>query len=265
MIMIKKIAIKIIKAMLWCLDKDHRVTEEIAIDDMKKFTHVIDQDFKSDFGQVTKAFRTIPYELWELKTTSKTLYAADKHRVIRANGECAWLEDLSPGDAIKTDVGIEIVTACRSLNIRTHMYCVQVDTEDPNDPNNHLLYTDGVLSHNTTVAAAYLLWRAMFVDDTQILIAANKFVQAMEIMDRIRYGYEECPNHIRAGVMEYNKGTIAFDNGSKITARATTSDAGRGLSITLLYCLAGETTVTVRDKTTGEIKNVSLADLYSEL
>jgi hypothetical protein len=87
----------------------------------------------------------------------------------------------------------------------------------------------------TTTAAAYLLWRAMFVPDTQILIAANKFVQAMEIMDRIRYGYEECPNYIRAGVTEYNKGTITFDNGSRITARATTSDAGRGLSITLLY------------------------------
>lgn len=87
----------------------------------------------------------------------------------------------------------------------------------------------------TTTAAAFLLWKAMFNADTQILIAANKFSQAMEIMDRIRYSYEECPNYIRAGVTEYNKGTITFDNGSSITARATTSDAGRGLSITLLY------------------------------
>ncbi len=87
----------------------------------------------------------------------------------------------------------------------------------------------------TTTAAAYLLWRAMFVPDTKILIAANKMVSALEIMDRIRYGYEECPNFIRAGVTEYNKGTLSFDNGSKITARATTGDAGRGLSITLLY------------------------------
>lgn len=87
----------------------------------------------------------------------------------------------------------------------------------------------------TTTAAAFLLWKAMFVADTKILVAANKFSAAMEIMDRIRYSYEECPNYIRAGVTEYNKGTITFDNGSKITARATTSDAGRGLSITLLY------------------------------
>ncbi|RYF11345.1 MAG: hypothetical protein EOO77_19565, partial [Oxalobacteraceae bacterium] len=88
----------------------------------------------------------------------------------------------------------------------------------------------------TTCAAAYLLWKAMFTPDTTILITANKLVQALEIMDRIRYAYENLPDHIRAGIVEYNKGTIAFDNGSKIVSRATSSDAGRGLSISLLYC-----------------------------
>lgn len=87
----------------------------------------------------------------------------------------------------------------------------------------------------TTCAAAYLLWKAMFQPDTTILITANKLVQALEIMDRIRYAYENLPDHIRAGITEYNKGTVAFDNGSKIVSRATSSDAGRGLSITLLY------------------------------
>lgn len=87
----------------------------------------------------------------------------------------------------------------------------------------------------TTVAAGYLLWRAMFVPDSTILVTANKYVQALEIMDRVRFAYENLPDHIRAGIVEYNKGTIAFDNGSKIISRATTSDAGRGLSISLLY------------------------------
>lgn len=87
----------------------------------------------------------------------------------------------------------------------------------------------------TTCAAAFLLWKAMFQPDTTILITANKLVQALEIMDRIRYAYENLPDHIRAGITEYNKGTVSFDNGSKIVSRATTSDAGRGLSITLLY------------------------------
>lgn len=89
----------------------------------------------------------------------------------------------------------------------------------------------------TTCAAAYLLWVAMFQQDTTILLAANKMVQALEIMDRIRFAYEnlEQYNWLRAGITEYNKGTLGFDNGSRIIARATTPDAGRGLSISLLY------------------------------
>lgn len=260
--MFKSLAVKIIQGILWLIDPDHRVKEEIAMDDMRKFTHVIKQDFKSDFGHVSNAFRTVPYEVWELKTETKTLLAADKHRVIRDDHTTAWLDELKPGDLLKTDTGTERVVTCRSLGIRTHMYCIEVNTDDPNDPYNHLYYSDGILSHNTTCAAAYILWRAMFVPDSTILITANKLVQALEIMDRIRFTYENLPNHIRAGVTEYNKGSIAFDNGSRIVSRATASDAGRGLSISLLYCLAGETTVTVRDKLTGEIKNVSLCDLY---
>lgn len=260
----KLVLIKIIQALLWFIDKDHRTTEPI-IDDWKKFTHEQDVDFQSDFGRATKVFRTIPYPVWELKTENKSLLCADKHRVIDENHECVWIENLKVGDKIKTDTGIEKVVSCRNLGIKTHMYCIQVDTDDPADPNNHLYYSNGILSHNTTCAAAYLLWKAMFTPDTTILITANKLVQALEIMDRIRYAYENLPNHIRAGITEYNKGTITFDNGSKILSRATSSDAGRGLSISLLYCLAGETEVTVRDKNSGEIRNISLKDLYDEI
>ena len=87
----------------------------------------------------------------------------------------------------------------------------------------------------TTCAAGFLLWKAMFTPGTTILGAANKFVQAIEITDCIKYAYENLPDHIRAGVIEYNKSTIKFDNGSRIVSRATTPDAGRGLSISLLY------------------------------
>jgi hypothetical protein len=88
----------------------------------------------------------------------------------------------------------------------------------------------------TTCAMAYLLWRAMFMQDQTILIVANKGAAALEIMKRIRFGYEELPDYIRAGVTTYNKGSIEFDNGSIIVARATTPDAARGMSISLLYC-----------------------------
>ncbi len=88
----------------------------------------------------------------------------------------------------------------------------------------------------TATAAAYLLWFAMFHPDKTILIAANVLRQALEIMHRIQTAYEECPDHIRAGVTEYNKGSISFDNGSRIIAQATTANTGRGMAISLLYC-----------------------------
>lgn len=88
----------------------------------------------------------------------------------------------------------------------------------------------------TTCAAAYLLWYAMFNDDKTILIAANVFRQALEIMQRVKMAYEECPDHIRAGVVKYNETSISFDNGSRIMAQATTKNTGRGMAISLLYC-----------------------------
>ena len=87
----------------------------------------------------------------------------------------------------------------------------------------------------STSAAGYLLWYAMFVPDSTILIAAHKYTGAQEIMQRIRYAYELCPNHIRAGSTNYNKGSVEFDNGSRIVSATTTETTGRGMSISLLY------------------------------
>ena len=88
----------------------------------------------------------------------------------------------------------------------------------------------------TTCAAVYLTWYAMFHPDQTILIAAHKYSGAQEIMQRIRYVYETCPDHIRAGVTSYNKGSIEFENGSRIVSATTTGNTGRGMSISLLYC-----------------------------
>ena len=90
-------------------------------------------------------------------------------------------------------------------------------------------------SGKTTTAAGYLLWYAMFNRDVTILIAANKFRAANEIMDRVKFAYEELPDWIRAGVSTYNVQDVKFDNGSRIKATTTTPDSGRGMSISLLY------------------------------
>lgn len=88
----------------------------------------------------------------------------------------------------------------------------------------------------TTTAAGYLLWYAMFIPNSTILVAAHKSTGALEIMSRIRFAYETCPDNIRCGVTGYNKGSIDFENGSRIIAQTTNPTTGRGLSISVLYC-----------------------------
>ena len=88
----------------------------------------------------------------------------------------------------------------------------------------------------TTCASAYLIWYAMFVPDSQILIAAHKFTGAQDIMNRVRFVYENLPDFLRAGAYSYNRNTLEFDNGSRIKATTTTENTGRGMSLSVIYC-----------------------------
>lgn len=87
----------------------------------------------------------------------------------------------------------------------------------------------------TQTISMFLLWYAMFHMDQTILIASKNNAHAMEIMDRIRFAYEELPHWLKAGCRYYNKHNIEFDNGSRIKSEATTEKTGRGLSISKLY------------------------------
>lgn len=90
----------------------------------------------------------------------------------------------------------------------------------------------------TTCAAAYILWKvvtALKEKKETILVTANKLSQAQEILERIKYSYGLLPKWLVPGVIKNNERSMVFDNGSKILCRATTPDAGRGLSPTLVY------------------------------
>lgn len=122
---------------------------------------------------------------------------------------------------------IKSITPVESVPCR----CLQVDNDD------HLFLAGKTLipTHNTTVAAAYILWYAMFHPNQTVLLLGNVQSAALETMFRIRYAYEACPDHIRDGIIEYNKLSIRFENNSRIIASATSPTAARGKSVNLLY------------------------------
>lgn len=230
--MLTKILIRLIKIILWVIDRDHRSAHDIQ-DNVKKFTNVDHHYFSSDFGIASTAVRTVPYEVWEVVTERTTLYCADKHRLINDQLDCVYAEDLKPGDRLMSSAGFQAVRSVRNLGVRVHMFCLEIIAAPR--PYQHLYLTNGLLSHNTTTASCYLLWKAMFCPDTKILIAANKLTAAQEVMTRVKYAWEECPSHIKCGVRKYNERSVVFDNGSQIECIATTPDAARGKSLTLLY------------------------------
>jgi hypothetical protein len=89
----------------------------------------------------------------------------------------------------------------------------------------------------SVTAVAYLLWYVCFNFDKTVLIASRSNEHAMELVERIRFAYEQLPLWIKPGVKDdgWNKHTLSFDNGSRIISSATSENAGRGFSISLLY------------------------------
>lgn len=86
----------------------------------------------------------------------------------------------------------------------------------------------------TTMMTIYTLWVACFSEDQRILVVANKEQTAINIFKRIRLAYEQLPNWLKPGVIEYGKTSMVLANGSSIGISTTSSDAGRGDSCNCL-------------------------------
>ena len=87
----------------------------------------------------------------------------------------------------------------------------------------------------TTTLVGIILWYILFHQNYQVAILAHKLQQAREILSRIQLAYEHLPKWIQQGIVEWNKGNIELENGSKILASATSSSAIRGGSFNLVY------------------------------
>jgi hypothetical protein len=87
----------------------------------------------------------------------------------------------------------------------------------------------------TTGVVGYLLHKILFNENYNIAVLANKQVQAREILSRVQLAYEWLPKWMQQGIVEWNKGNIELENGSKILASATSSSAIRGQSYNLIY------------------------------
>jgi hypothetical protein len=129
---------------------------------------------------------------------------------------------------------IQIVHVDHGL-IPIKMYDYQREIAEAITNNRRVAVNTSRQAGKTTTAVAVILHYIIFNDYKTVALLANKGDAAREILDRIKIAYEALPKWLQQGVVEWNKGSVEFENGCKIIAGSTSSSAIRGKSISFLY------------------------------
>ena len=87
----------------------------------------------------------------------------------------------------------------------------------------------------STTCVSYLLHYAVFNDNVNIAILANKASTARDLLNRLQLAYENLPKWMQQGVISWNKGSLELENGSKISSNSTSSSAVRGGSYNIIF------------------------------
>lgn len=130
----------------------------------RKFTDIIslsDIEIETDSGwqPVSAIAKTVPYKGFQITVESGlTLKCADDHIVFKSGFEQVFVKNLVQGEKIITINGEELVTNVIDLNEEVEMFDIAVNSTD------HRFYSNGILSHNTTIinAICYALYNKPF-------------------------------------------------------------------------------------------------------
>jgi len=90
-------------------------------------------------------------------------------------------------------------------------------------------------SGKSTTVLSYLIHYILFNDQVNVAILANKASTARDLLSRLQLAYEHLPSWLQQGVMNWNKGSLELENGSKILAASTSASAVRGGSYNIIF------------------------------
>jgi len=230
---------------------------------MYKFEEVIELPkgtwfIESDYGwsEMTHSLKTIPYQIWFVKTTNFEIKVADKHKFFGEYNNEIYADELIVGTMIITKNGLEPVVEVYSMGYTENTYSPTVLNSD------NSYYANGIKNKNTTIVGIFLVHYLLFNKDKTIAVLANKMQGATEIVDRAKVIIEHLPDFLKPGVKNYNKKTIELENGCKLIAAATSPSAVRGLSIN---CQESDNIIEIRDTITGEIEQLTFEQLHRRL
>lgn len=140
--------------------------------------------------------------------------------------------------------------------VKIKLYDYQKEIIQKTTDNRKIAVLSARQSGKTVSAVVIILHYILFNESKTVALLANKGDTAREILERIQMAYEALPSWLQQGVSEWNKGTVKFENKSKIIAAATSSSAIRGKS-----CVTGENKVCVEKD--GDIYLVEINKLIN--
>lgn len=87
----------------------------------------------------------------------------------------------------------------------------------------------------STTTCGFILWYILFNKEKVVGLLANRGETAREILGRVQLAYQYLPKWLQQGIVEWNKGSVVLENGSRVLAGATSSDNIRGYTINMLF------------------------------
>lgn len=228
---------------------------------IKKFVSIktiTDIEVKSDIGYVPikNMMKTIEYDVYQVTfSDGSVIKCADNHIFMDINNKEIFAAELTPENQIIGESGPVNPVEVIKLDYKEQMYDIQMEYHNK-------YYTNNVLSHNTTVAAGYIVHQMVFNAEYTTAVLANKGATSREILSRIKMMYEELPWFLQMGVSEWNKGRIQLGNKSRVISAAASTSSVRGQSVN---CIDINTMITVKNKKTGEIENITVEELERRL
>ena len=189
--------------------------------------------YNSGWSPAAYIHLTKPFSIYRITLESgRVLECADNHLVYCFGMQTKYAKDIDYTDLVMTENGYDRVVSVEILDYKISM----CDITALNDSESY--YTNGILSHNTTTSAIFLLHYILFNIDKNTLVLGNKRKTSVEILDKVKKIFYEIPFFLKPGVYKWNEGEIVLDNGCRCMAEATTINSG--ISFTFHCILADE-------------------------
>ncbi len=86
----------------------------------------------------------------------------------------------------------------------------------------------------STLTAGYILWSMLFKSDFNVLVIATTKDVAKNLVTKIQVMHDNLPKWLQGGLVENNKLSLRFKNGSQVKAVSSSGTSGRSEALSLL-------------------------------